>query len=156
MITAYHFPFFLCRSTALSGNLLHKYSGIVPYCFCTYSKNFFFFHNLFNSWFFWYPAHNNTTFLYPVLPAKFFCIFTILPTLTKRWVKQQGQEVRIHFFNSSACMRSSFAVAGRNGNQWQLLQMHDFMLLPFFLNYWYFFEAILKKVRHVHHQFLYQ
>ena len=31
------FPF-LCRSTALSGSLLHKYSGIVPYCFCTYSK----------------------------------------------------------------------------------------------------------------------
>jgi len=37
MITAYHFPF-LCRSTALSGDVLHKYSGTVPYCFCTYLK----------------------------------------------------------------------------------------------------------------------
>ena len=43
------------------------------------------------------PAHNHTIFSVPVLPAKFFCIFPVLLTLTNRGVKQQGQEVRIHF-----------------------------------------------------------
>ena len=35
--TAYHFPF-LCRSTALSGDVSQRYSGTVPYCFLHIQK----------------------------------------------------------------------------------------------------------------------
>ncbi|CCK87127.1 hypothetical protein BN165_1040095 [Clostridioides difficile E1] len=61
MITAYHFPFWW-RSTALSGELLHKYSGIVPYCFFTYSKISSLSTIYSHPWMFSYLDNNHTTF----------------------------------------------------------------------------------------------